>query len=128
MTMGVEERRRASWGARLLALIAFAGAATVLILVVASSLEGSNEDGEEERPSERSGRTIEGCTPSEREALRNGYYVVQPGEPGLSAVSEKTCITMDRLQRLNDNLDPQLIPQGACVNLKRDGCQALAEG
>lgn len=126
MTTGAEERRKAPWGARLLALVAFAGAATVLILVVASSLEGSNDDSEEQ-PRERGGRLIEGCTPSEREALRRGYYIVEPGEPGLSGVSEKTCVPVDRLQRLNDGLDPQLIPQGACVNLKRDGCQALDE-
>lgn len=110
-----------------MALVAFAGAATMLIFVVASSLEGSNDDAEEQ-PRERSGRTVEGCTPTEREALRLGYYVVQPGEPGLSAVSDKTCVPVDRLQRLNPALDPQLIPQAACVNLKRDGCRALAEG
>jgi len=123
----VREEHRRSWIARILALVALIGAATVLIMVVSASLEGSGSDDDEDQR-ETSGRRIEGCTPSERDALRNGYYIVQPGEPGLSAVSDKTCITLDRLQRLNRDLDPQLIPQSACVNLKPDGCQALAEG
>lgn len=127
MSTDRDEGGGASWGARALAVIAFVGATVVVVMVVAGSLEGSDEE-PEDRPRDRAGRTVEGCSPSEPDALRNGYYVVQPGEPGLSAVADKTCVPLDRILRLNDNLDPQLIPQGACVNLRRDGCRTLAEG
>lgn len=122
-----EERGRISWAARLLAVAALLGASVAVALLVVGSLEGTAEDAED-AARERPGRTIEGCTPAEPEALRAGYYVVQPGEPGLSAVADKTCIPIERLQRLNDALDPRLVPQGACINLRRDGCRELAQG
>jgi hypothetical protein len=120
-----DEHGTASPGLRLLAPIALVAAAAVVIIVVAGSL-GSEDDGG--GPGDRQGPRVADCTPSERGALRDGYYVVQPGDPGLSAVADKTCVPVRRLQRLNEDLDPQLIPQGACVNLRREGCQALADG
>jgi hypothetical protein len=122
-----DERGTASWGPRVAAPLALVAAAVIVLAVVAGSLDG-DQGGGSEGGGERQGRTVADCTPSEPEALRDGYYVVQPGEPGLSAVSDKTCLPMRRLQRLNEELDPQLIPQGACVNLRRDGCKVLAEG
>lgn len=118
---------RASWGARFVALAALVVSTVVVIMIVGGSV-GSSDDGADERSRDRAERTNEGCTPSEPGAVRDGYYVVQPGEPGLSAVADKTCVPVERLMRLNDGLDPQLIPQGACVSLRRDGCRALAEG
>jgi hypothetical protein len=120
-----DERGTASPGARLLAPIALVAAAAVVIVVVAGSL--GSEDGDGGR-GDRQGPRAADCTPSEPGAVRDGYYVVQPGDPGLSAVADKTCVPVRRLQRLNEDLDPQLIPQGACVNLRREGCQALADG
>lgn len=122
-----DERGTASWGSRILAAAALLAAAVVVIVVVGGSFDDSEEPGPEGR-GDRQGRTAADCTPSEPGAVRDGYYVVQPGEPGLSAVADKTCVPIRRLQRLNEDLDPQLIPQGACVNLRRDGCEALAEG
>jgi hypothetical protein len=125
MTNDRDERGTASPGARLLAPIALVAVAVAVIMVVAGSL-GSEDEGN--RGGDRQGPRAADCTPSEPEAVRDGYYVVQPGDPGLSAVADKTCVPVRRLQRLNEDLDPQLIPQGACVNLRRDGCQALTEG
>src|SRR5688572_5705727 len=112
-------QRGASWGARLLALGALTAAALGVVMVVSGSVGGGDGGGDARDGSNRAQRRIEGCTPSDREALRNGYYVVQPGEPGLSAVADKTCIPVERLMRLNENLDPRLIPQSACINLRR---------
>lgn len=119
-----DERGTASWG-RVLAPIALVAAAVVVFAIIAGSLGGSDNDGSDGR-TDRQGRAAADCTPSEPGAVRDGFYVVQPGEPGLSAVADKTCVPIQRLQRLNEDLDPQLIPQGACVNLRRDGCKALA--
>jgi hypothetical protein len=125
MTADRDQGGTVSPAARIVAPLALLAAAVVVIAVVAGSLEGSDEA--EGEGGDRQGRMVADCTPSEPQAVRDGYYVVQPGEPGLSAVSDKTCVPMRRLQRLNERLDPQLIPQGACVNLRPDGCKALAE-
>ena len=128
MSKDRDERRRASWGARILAPIALVAAGVVVAMIVAGALDGA-DGSEEATQEERPGRTVEGCTPTEPDALRDGYYVVEAGEPGLSAVAANTCVPIERIERLNQNLpDPQLIPQGACVNLRPDGCQALSGG
>ena len=111
---------------RVLAPLALLAAAVAVIVVVSGSIGDSDSSGDEGRRDRPGRASAPGCRPSDRDAVRAGYYVVQPGEPGLSAVADKTCIPVGRLQQLNPNLDPQLIPQGACVDLKADGCKALA--
>ena len=58
---------------------------------------------------------------------RAKVYVIKSGED-LSVVADRTCIPIERLIRLNENLDPQLIQVGSCVDLRFEGCKALAEG
>lgn len=117
----------ATWGKRLTALLALAAASVVVIMVVASGLEGFEDSGEEGEDDRRPG-LIEGCEPSDPDVLRQGYYVIQPGEPGLSIVTQKTCVPIERIERLNPDLDPQLVPEQECVNLRPDGCDAQGEG
>ena len=68
-----------------------------------------------------------GCRPDAENAVEAGYYVIEVGED-LSIVADRTCIPIERLMRLNENLDPQLIQVGSCVDLRFEGCKALAEG
>jgi hypothetical protein len=126
--MDSDDRNAASAAARVLAPAALVGTALLVVIVIASSLGDSNSDDGGERGERR--QAAAACKPSDegRQARKDGYYVIQPGEPGLSAVADKTCVPVDELQRLNPDLDPQLIPQGGCVDLRRDGCKALAEG
>lgn len=117
------ENGPASWTARVLAPLALAAVALVVVLVVSGTLGGDDdEDGERER--ERTARSA-GCEPTDPRAVEQGFYVLKSGE-NLTSVASATCITPERLARLNPNLDPQLLPISACIDLVRDGCKALA--
>jgi hypothetical protein len=120
------EQPPANWTARILAPLALVLAALVVLLVVTGSLDG-DDDGNGKRNREQTAMT--GCQPSDagREAIRQGYYVLQPGDD-FASLAEQTCIEVEEIQQLNPNLDPQLLPQGGCVDLKPDGCKVLAEG
>ncbi len=111
-----------SWTARILAPLALAVVAAAAILLITGSLGADGEKGKE-RDREASNPT--GCQPEAEQAVEDGYYVIETGED-LSIVADKTCISIERLTKLNENLDPQLIQVDSCVDLRRDGCKALA--
>jgi hypothetical protein len=111
-----------SWTARILAPLALVIAAGAVIVVVSTATPGS-DDSKRDR-GERSNTA--GCTPDAEQAVEDGYYVIEPGED-LSVVADRTCIPIDRLTELNENLDPQLLQVGSCVDLVVDGCKALAD-
>lgn len=118
------EPRPASWTARIVAPVALAVVFAVIVLVVVGSLSG---DGDEEKRTSGSQTTTSGCSEEARQALKDGYYVVQPEDvEGLSGIATKTCTTVDRLVRLNPNLDPQALQVQNCVDLVPDGCKKLA--
>ncbi len=121
------DRKPASWTARILAPVVLAIAAAAIVLVVNGSVGGADEgdDGGGGRESATI-TTSEGCQPDAQQAVSDGYFVIEPGED-LSIVADRTCIPVDELIELNPNLDPQLIQPGNCVDLRTDGCKALAE-
>lgn len=118
------QARPQSWTARILAPLALVIAVAAVIAVVSSNLDDSGRDGRD--GDGRSEATEGGCRPDAEQAVENGYYVIEPGED-LSVVADRTCIPIERLIALNENLDPQLLQVGSCVDLVRDGCKALAE-
>ena len=101
----------------MLAGFALVMGAIVVVIVIAGSVGGSSGG-----PNRAAGRT-------HHAPHRSGahYYVVQPGE-NLSVIAAKTHIHLARLIELNPNLDPQLIPDRACVNLVPSGCKELSQG
>lgn len=120
---GSQDRRPASWTARILAPLALVVVAGVVVILIAGSLGDSEEKGKR-GGGDRSAVT-QGCDPEAEGAVEDGYYVIEPGED-LSVVSDRTCIPIDDLVEMNPNLDPQLIQVGSCVDLVVDGCKALA--
>ena len=109
-----------------LARVLAVAALIVLTLAVAAitivSMDGAEEGSE----------TINGasaatsdCNPGAEKAVDSGYYVLKEGE-GLSDVADKTCVELDRIERLNPNLDPLALPPRGCVDLVKDGCKELA--
>lgn len=109
----------------MVAPLALAGVLAAVVLIVGGSL-GSSDDEDGANTGGGKGRTTtSGCQPAADNAVREGFFVIESGED-LSVVAEKTCISPERLERLNPNLDPQLIPIGACVDLRKEGCKALA--
>jgi hypothetical protein len=120
-----DHRQPSSWTARILAPLALALVAIVVVVVASDSLSGSNDDGDRNDRENRA--QVAGCQPDADQAVEDGYYVIEPGED-LSIVADRTCIPVDRLIDLNENLDPQAIQPASCVDLRVDGCKALAEG
>jgi hypothetical protein len=103
--------------ARILAVFSLVITTLVLVVVIAGSIDGSGGGS--------SGRSSDGghSSPGPREI----YYVVQPGDTFVGIAREEN-VPIGRLERLNPNLDTQLIPQRACVNLVPEGCKKLAAG
>jgi len=55
------------------------------------------------------------------------YYVVQPGDT-FAGIAHKEGVSVPRLEKLNPNLDTQLLPEKGCVDLVPKGCKVLANG
>ena len=99
--------------ARVLAPLALVAAAIAVAVVVSSTLSGSESGGDRERPrGERTGeqRDRERAQPEET-------YVGQPGDT-LSGIAEQTGVPIERLIRLNPDLDPQTLNSGETVKLR----------
>ena len=119
-----DDRKPNSWTARVLAPVFLVGVAAALVLVISGTL--SDDSGSEESTS--SAQTSEsGCSPDADQAVKDGFYVVKEGD-NFSIIAAKTCMTEADLQQLNPNLDPQALQPQNCVDLKPDGCKALAGG
>jgi LysM repeat protein len=103
--------------ARTLAVVALVAVAIVLVVVVSGSIGGS-------------GGTAGGGQPASQASHskpQGKYYVVQPGDT-FGGIADKEGIPIARLEKLNPNLDTQLLPQKGCVDLVPNGCKALANG
>ena len=55
------------------------------------------------------------------------YYVVQPGDT-FAGIASKEGFSVTALEKLNPNLDTQLLPEKGCMNLVPEGCKVLANG
>jgi hypothetical protein len=124
MDRPIRDRKPTSWTARILAPLLLVVVVGAVALVVSGSLSGEDEP---ER-SEGNGRAAtSGCEPSAPDSVEAGYYVVTADDTaGMTSIADKTCIPVDRLIKLNPNLDPQTLQVSNCVDLIRDGCKALA--
>jgi cobalamin biosynthesis protein CbiG len=96
------------WSARILAVLAVAGTAIALFLVIDASLDPAKDDpkGDGKR-TERTQTTEE--TPE--------TYVVQPGDT-LAGIAAKVGISVERIEQLNPEVDPQALPSGATLKLR----------
>ena len=107
--------------ARVLAVLALAGVAIALFLVISSSIE---EDGGDKPKIQRDGNGNGNDNPNRNRSndgpSRSGparSYIVQPGD-SLSLIAEKTGVSLERLQELNPEIDPQLLASGAKLRLR----------
>jgi LysM domain len=101
--------------ARVLAVVALVLGTIVFIVVIANSLGGSGSNS----PTRTSG--------GGHKEPHHKYYVVEPGDT-FGGIAAKEGVSVTRLERLNPNLDTQLLPEKGCVNLVPKGCKVLASG
>lgn len=95
---------------RLMAPIAVGIIAILLIFVIATSFGGSGS--EDSRGGGGGGGAGKTNKPKQKK------YVVEPGD-SLTTISEKTGVSVERLTRLNPDLDPQALLSGQQVKLRR---------
>lgn len=96
------------WIPRILAVLAVAGAALALILVISGSTE-----------SDENAATPKGASqkpPKEQPQQTPDTYVVQPGD-SLGSIAVKVGVPVDRIEKLNPDIDPQALPSGATLEL-----------
>lgn len=106
---------------RILAPAALVVAAIVLIVVIGSSLGGSETpgNGRSADSSNRAQNEESEAKPSkvQRSAIRRGFYVVEEGDT-LVDISSATGVSVEELQDLNEDLDPQRLMSGQKVFLR----------
>ena len=104
-----------------LALVAFALA--LVVIVASGGGDGTSSSGTEATKQEQ--RDL-GVTTARREAQRaeqrqakldKGVYVVKTGDT-LGAIAVKTGVTVEKLQQLNPDLDPQALVSGQKIKLR----------
>ena len=120
-----DDRKPTSWTARVLAPVFLVAAAAAIVLVIGGTLSGDSGSDESTRSSAET--TEAGCSPDADQAVKDGFYVVKEGD-NFTTIAAKTCISVQRLQELNPNLDSFGLQPQNCVDLAPDGCKALAEG
>jgi hypothetical protein len=121
------DRKPTSWTARILAPLLLIVAVGAVVIIVSAALGGDDDSTTDE--GDKSTTSATDCQPSDPEAVKAGYYVVTAEDTaGLSAVADKTCISVDELIELNPNLDPQTLQVSNCIDLREDGCKELASG
>jgi hypothetical protein len=102
--------------ARILAVFALVIAVVLVVIVIAGSVGGSG-----------GGSTTARSAGSTASGPQDKYYVVEPGDT-FGGIAQKEGVPIGRLQKLNPNLDPQLLPEKGCVDLVPNGCKVLANG
>lgn len=96
------------WLARVLAVLAVAGATIAVIVVISGSLDTSGgEDG-------KAGKGPDRTQTQEKTAET---YVVQPGDT-LAGIAAEVGVPVERLEELNPEIDPQALPSGATLKLR----------
>jgi LysM repeat protein len=103
--------------ARILAVLALVGAAIVVVVLISSSLGGGS--GEKSSTHHHAH--------AQKQKNQPKYYVVQPGDT-FAEIASKEGFSVTQLEKLNPNLDTQLLPEKGCINLVPEGCKVLAAG
>jgi LysM repeat protein len=100
--------------ARLLAVLALAATVVALVVVISDSLGDGNPNSNRPRVGRHgqhgNGKQGPGGKPRK-------FYVVQSGDT-LSSIASKTGVSVNRLERLNPDVDPQILLSGEKLKLR----------
>jgi LysM repeat protein len=103
--------------ARLLAPLALLVCATAFIAVVLGSGVIGDDAGDPAGVSDRSAATETTSTSTTRERKRRATYTIKANDT-LTGIAEQTGTTVERLQELNPELDPQGLVAGQKIKLR----------
>ena len=105
---------------RALALLALAVIAIVVAVMIASATSGDDDGGKARQPVGKEARGQGKSAGNGEKAEGQGgreSYVVESGDT-LSSIAEETGTTVEELQRLNPDIDPQILVSGQKLKLR----------
>jgi LysM repeat protein len=100
----VDDHQRRVWAARLVAPLAFFGAATVFIILIQAGLNGGSTDTSTTATPQATAPTTTAGTTTNRSGKKK-FYRVRSGDT-LESIAAKFDTTVDDLLALNPNVDP----------------------
>lgn len=105
-----EPSKKNSWIARLLAGLALIGAILILIVAISGATGGDDDGGgKKANPTRQPAKN--------KPKTKAKVYEVQEGD-NLTIIAQKTGISVERLQKLNPDLDPQALQLGQKLKLR----------
>jgi LysM repeat protein len=105
-------KRKRSWIARILALVALAGAIVAIVIVA----KNTNLHSSDSKNKGQQTKTVKEQQKKPRTKAKK--YVVQSGDT-LTSISHKTGIPIAELQALNPEIDPQILTEGETLKLQK---------
>ena len=104
--------------ARLLAPLALVACGIAFVFILFTSGAGESDDSNGgERASETTQTTERARSKRRRPAARKATYTVRTGDT-LGLIAEKTGLTVEKLQEINPELDPQALVAGQKIKLR----------
>jgi LysM repeat protein len=110
----VEPEQRRAWAARLVAPVAFFAAATVLVILIETGLNGGSDS--TSTPSTPTLSTPTGTAPTTTGRAKKKFYRVRRGDT-LESIAAKFDTTVDDLLQLNPNVDPLALSPGQKIRV-----------
>ena len=104
-------KKSSSATARILAVIALIGSVIVLVVVVSAALDSGGSDGSGPTHAQKvkHREAVEKKTPA--------TYVIKNGDT-LTAIAHETGVGVAKIERLNPEVDPQILIAGEALKLK----------
>lgn len=103
------DQKRTSFAARLVAVLALAGAVVVLVVAIPSALDGGSSSSKHSRHSSQHTTKYHRTTAA--------TYVVKSGDT-LTAIAHRTGVPVSQILALNPEVDPQILIAGQTLKLR----------
>jgi N-acetylmuramoyl-L-alanine amidase len=98
--------------ARFLAPLALLAVMLATVVIVAGARDSTATSQQGERPAASTTTKKQG-----RQARGRRYYTIQSGDL-LTSIAQKTGVSVERIQQLNPDLDPQALPVGQRIRVR----------
>jgi LysM repeat protein len=109
----VDQAERRAWAARVVAPVAFFAAATVLVVLIETGLNGGSTSTTASTPTLS---TPTSSTPTTTGPAKKKFYRVRRGDT-LESIAAKFDTTVDDLLQLNPNVDPLALSPGQKIRV-----------
>jgi LysM repeat protein len=100
--------------ARILAVLALAGAFAMVVIVVSAE---TGEDGSARKQATNQGKSANGAQGGNQNRSGAKAYEVQEGD-SLTVIAEKTGVSIETIEDLNPDVDPQALIPGQKLKLR----------